>query len=154
MNQIKNGFTIVELLIVIIVIAILASITVVAYNGITARAQDSDARSKISTVNKAVINFQTINGRYPGIDELLGLSGAQLIGFKNTAEVEPARLESNRRGTGIEAGFADSSTYGNIYYIAYRNNGANGCNLPDICTWYVLTYWSKTANEVVTYRGY
>ena len=32
----KHGFTIVELLIVIVVIAILAAITVVAYNGIQA----------------------------------------------------------------------------------------------------------------------
>ena len=34
-----RGFTIVELLIVIVVIAILASITIVAFNGIQARAQ-------------------------------------------------------------------------------------------------------------------
>jgi prepilin-type N-terminal cleavage/methylation domain-containing protein len=34
----RQGFTIVELLIVVIVIAILAAITIVAYNGITNRA--------------------------------------------------------------------------------------------------------------------
>lgn len=37
----KTGFTIVELLIVIVVIGILAAITVVAYNGVQARATDA-----------------------------------------------------------------------------------------------------------------
>lgn len=41
----KRGFTIVELLIVIVVIAILAAITVVAYNGIQNRARASGAQA-------------------------------------------------------------------------------------------------------------
>lgn len=49
----KNGFTIVELLIVIVVIGILAAITLVAYNGIQARANDtaikSDLRNNVET---------------------------------------------------------------------------------------------------------
>jgi len=36
-----HGFTIVELLIVVVVIAILAAITIVSYNGITAKANDA-----------------------------------------------------------------------------------------------------------------
>lgn len=51
----QKGFTIVELLIVIVVIAILAAITVVSYNGIQARAQQSKVASDISTLNKAIM---------------------------------------------------------------------------------------------------
>ena len=43
----QSGFTIVELLIVIVVIAILAAITIAAYNGIQQRARDSAAKSDL-----------------------------------------------------------------------------------------------------------
>ena len=47
-----HGFTIVELLIVIVVIAILTAISVVAYNGIQDRAMDSTIKSEMATFDK------------------------------------------------------------------------------------------------------
>ncbi len=44
------GFTIVELLIVVVVIAILAAVTIVAYNGITSRANESAVKSNLHNV--------------------------------------------------------------------------------------------------------
>lgn len=48
--QAQQGFTIVELLIVVVVIAILATITVVTYNGVTARANGAAAKTAAQTV--------------------------------------------------------------------------------------------------------
>ena len=48
----NQGFTIVELLIVVVVIAILAAITIVSYNGITNRANASAAASLAASVQK------------------------------------------------------------------------------------------------------
>ncbi len=60
------GFTIVELLIVIVVIAILAAITIVSYNGIQARALDSSRDSAANTIRKALDMYATDNsGSYP-----------------------------------------------------------------------------------------
>lgn len=53
MKKALSGFTIVELLIVIVVIAILASISVVAYTGIQARGRDSVRKQDIASLVKA-----------------------------------------------------------------------------------------------------
>ena len=59
------AFTIVELLIVIVVIAILAAISIVAYNGIQERARSAALKSDLTQVNKQLKLFQADNGSYP-----------------------------------------------------------------------------------------
>ena len=51
----SSAFTIVELLIVIVVIAILAAITIVSYAGITNRANDTSVQSDVSSLYKAIV---------------------------------------------------------------------------------------------------
>ncbi len=50
----RSGFTIVELLIVIVVIAILAAISIVAYNGIQQRARDTQRKQDVATIVKGL----------------------------------------------------------------------------------------------------
>jgi len=57
----NKGFTIVELLIVIVVIGILSSISVVSYNGVQANARDTARKSDVTAIAKAL---QLYGGRY------------------------------------------------------------------------------------------
>lgn len=61
----QPGFTIVELLIVIVIIGILAAITIVAYNGIQARANDSRMQSIANQLEKAIILWNTDSNELP-----------------------------------------------------------------------------------------
>lgn len=64
-KQKTRGFTIVELLIVIVVIAILAAITIVSYNGIQQRARNAATISTIQQVSNLVLLYQTQMGKLP-----------------------------------------------------------------------------------------
>lgn len=66
------GFTIVELLIVIVIIGILATITIVAYNGIQARARNSQVMAGVNAYYKAILEYQSINGTFPTVSGCLG----------------------------------------------------------------------------------
>ncbi len=61
----RSGFTIVELLVVIVVIGILAAITIVSYTGISQRATISSLQSDLDNVSKLLKLSQVTNSSYP-----------------------------------------------------------------------------------------
>ncbi len=67
-NKSQPGFTIVELLIVIVIIGILATITIVAFNGIQNRARASEASSALSQAVKKIKVWQVDNSDQTPID--------------------------------------------------------------------------------------
>ncbi len=78
-KQKEGGFTIVELLIVVVVIAILAAITIVAYNGIQNRAKDSAAKTASNQTSKKIaLYFAANSDTYPSslTEPALGLANA------------------------------------------------------------------------------
>jgi general secretion pathway protein G len=75
MQKSKSGFTIVELLIVIVVIGVLAAITIVAYNGIQDRARSSTLQNDLVNAKKKLLLYQTEQGKFPSTFALIGNVG-------------------------------------------------------------------------------
>lgn len=102
LNNIKTmkkdrGFTIVELLIVIVVIGILAAIVIVAYNGISTRANAATAKSNAESVQKVVEAYanDTGNGSYPTLAQLTGWTGG-VTRLPSGVTVNSAQLTSSQ----------------------------------------------------------
>lgn len=68
----QKGFTIVELLIVIVVIGILAAIVIVAFNGVQARANFSREKSDVANINKVIQLYYADNNIYPMTSDWVG----------------------------------------------------------------------------------
>lgn len=73
----QSGFTVVELLIIIVIIGVLAGITMIAYTGVQDRARFATEQTDLAEANKLVHMFYVGHGEYPSTAGLwTGLSQA------------------------------------------------------------------------------
>lgn len=67
LKQKQSGFTIVELLIVIVIIGILAGLVITTFAGIQARARDSERQTDINAIQKQLEAYYANFGGYPSL---------------------------------------------------------------------------------------
>lgn len=111
MRLTKSGFTIVELLIVIVVIAILAAISIVAYNGIQDRARASAASTAASQAARKLALYQVDNGTYPPTGSLAsaGVSNSNGTYYQYTGSGSTYCLTASVSGTSYNVSNANQS---------------------------------------------
>lgn len=126
MVSLKNknkGFTIVELLIVIVVIAILATLVIVTFTGIQQKARDSQRQTDINALDSHVEAFFAQNGAYPTVAQLNNAAWRQ----KYMKGLDPGALTAPNSAVAIDA-TASSKTK---YQYAPTDDSGNACTGGD-----------------------
>lgn len=83
-----SGFTLIELMIVVAIIAILAAIAVPAYQNYLIRSQVSEGTSLATGAKAAVWDFVANTGRFPKSNTSAGLASPQSISGKYVSGVD------------------------------------------------------------------
>jgi len=123
--QKQKGFTIVELLIVVVVIAILAAITIVAYNGIQNRAKQSAAQSAVAQASKKIMAYAIQNGDlYPPDLVTAGITNTTGLEYSYNNSVTPKTYGVT--ATNGKFSYYISSTSPQPSVGGYPGHGVNG----------------------------
>lgn len=127
----QQGFTIVELLIVIVVIGILAALVITTFTGIQKKARDTERTTDIKALHSQLEGYYAQEGSYPAVGSV---TTAVLKGLDADALLAP-----NPNGATLDAAAATIAKY---QYVA---SPATCTTDADDCVSYDLNYVLESA---------
>ena len=137
-----RGFTIVELLIVIVVIAILAALSVVAYTNIQTRAKNATKASAVQQAVKLIQLYKTGEGTYPR-----STAGGEFCLTTDNVCTNYAGVTNGAANTAVS--FNGTSSEIIVADLDIYSFGSTSINLPNTAN--ILFYYDSDAPTATIY---
>jgi general secretion pathway protein G len=145
-KTLEKGFTIVELLIVIVVIAILAALVLNTFAGVQQRARDTERTTDIKAIASQLEVYYADNGNYPSFAQLddsawRGEPNNNMPGIDDNAFIAP------QDGSGLQATVStDKDQYG--YVVTTDDATPASCEAAaGTCQVYTLSWTPEQEGE-------
>ncbi len=151
----QEGFTLIELLIVIVVIGILATIVLITYNGIQAKARNAKRVTDLDAIQTQLEAFYTTNGYYPSYADLNSPSWVKtnMPSLEVTALLDPSTTCTQSSSTNcLSSSSTAPTTVGNYDYYPTDSTGSSAnCEANDTtCSQYTLSAFLEAGGGLDT----
>ena len=153
----EQGFTIVELLIVIVVIGILAGLVITTYNGIQQKARNTERQTDLKAVQGQLEAYFAQKGYYP----TSGGQASATLGLGATSADNVTFIQANMKGLDKEAlrdPKADAGNYAvgttaNSKEYSYAATPSSCDNSATTCDGYTLTAKQEGSSTDIVYNS-
>jgi len=153
-TQKGSGFTIVELLVVIVVIGILASIAMVSYSGITLKATSAVLQSDLRNASTILEMDKAKNGVYPDTEaeanDGKGLPKSASTEYQYTVQNGEYYLSATTSKTNEVAYYTSSTTSGYVADGVWSGHVAPGGGTVDTTSWSQLSLNNQPQSCAIT----
>ncbi len=148
MKRSSSGFTIIEVLIVIVILGILAGIGYVTFTGLQRNSRNNQKETQMTVISKALEDYYEDNGQYPSCDEMSSSTAGDILGIDQSVFVAPGADEPDNNSfiEGCES-FSDDGNY----YDEFIYDGEGYCSVEgdedQPCLEYELQYYEEGDSE-------
>ncbi|HWT55423.1 MAG TPA: type II secretion system protein [Candidatus Microsaccharimonas sp.] len=150
LNKQSKGFTIVELLIVIVVIGILAGLVITTYNGIQQKARNTERTTDLKTFQSQLEAYYANKGFYPS-NANLGTTSATNVAFL-ASDLKGMDKETLRDPKGAAGDYSLNTDTAATNKYAYAPQPASCDNSAgNECTSYKLTALPEGSTTPIEY---
>jgi len=153
MRKTTSGFTMVEILVVIAVIGILATITFMGFGRYQADTRDSARSSQATILAEALEKYYEQNGEYPGCSALTGASAT--VTTSVLPGVQPQTLVTPKAPSGTTNSIqcTDLTSNSQPDFFAYVGDSNSTCLSGADCLIFQLKYVQESTGQIITIKS-
>lgn len=148
MKRKTAGFTLVELAIVIVIIAVLASITIFTYAKVQVNARDTARATGAQAIGEALEKYYGKNGEYPSCTQMTQ-SGSQVASLLNIDQSILLTPTAPSGTTNSITGCSNLTSGSGSDVYAYVGDGTTACSTGTACASYTLQYRQEATGGII-----
>lgn len=153
MRKSNNGFTIVEISVVVVIIGILVTLVALNFSRVQSTARDTQRSTRASIVADALEKYYDANGEYPSCSSLT--QAATVVDTTVLPGLDPTALVTPKAGASTNsiscADLTSASVSPDVF--AYVGDGSTDCASGASCLSWTIKYTDESSGTVKTIQS-